>query len=73
MHFAHLKTAEEIAQKYGVNESRKRQGERTDLTSAQNVLKFNTAEEIGKQYGVSKATIERDAEFSKAVDKVAEK
>jgi len=30
-------------------ESRKRQGERTDLTSAQNVLKFNTAEEIGKQ------------------------
>ena len=33
----------------------------------------NTAEKIGKQYGVSKATIERDAEFSKAVDKVAEK
>ena len=24
-------------------------GARTDLTSAQNVLKFNTAEEIGKQ------------------------
>ena len=33
----------------------------------------NTAEKIGKEYGVSKATIERDAEFSKAVDKVAEK
>jgi len=41
---AHLKTAEEIAQKYGVNESRKRQGERTDLTSAQNVLKLSTAD-----------------------------
>ena len=33
----------------------------------------NTAKKIGKEYGVSKATIERDAEFSKAVDKVAEK
>ena len=32
-----------------------------------------TAEIIGKEYGISKATIERDAEFSKAVDKVAEK
>jgi len=52
-------------------ESRKRQGERTDLTSAQNVLKFNTAEEIGKEYGVSHMTVKRDAEFSKAVDKVA--
>ena len=31
----------------------------------------NTAKKIGKEYGVSKATIERDAEFSKAVDKVA--
>ena len=71
--FLHLKTAEEIAQKYGVNESKKRQGARTDLTSGQNVQKLDTAEKIGKQYGVSKATIERDAEFSKAVDKVAEK
>jgi len=52
-------------------ESRKRQGERTDLTSAQNVLKFNTAEEIGKEYGVSHMTVKRDAEFSAAVDKVA--
>ena len=33
--------------------------------------KLTTSKEIGKQYGVSKATIERDAEFSKAVDKVA--
>jgi len=35
--------------------------------------RLTTSKEIGKQYGVSKATIERDAEFSKAVDKVAEK
>jgi len=41
--FLHLKTAEEIAQKYGVNESRKRQGARTDLTSGQNVQKLDTA------------------------------
>jgi len=53
-------------------ESRKRQGERTDLTSAQNVLKFNTAEEIGKEYGVSKDTVKRDEQFSQVVDKVAE-
>lgn len=51
-------------------ESKKRQGARTDLTSGQNVQKLSTAEEIGKQYGVSKATIERDADFSEAVDKV---
>jgi len=53
-------------------ESRKRQGARTDLTLAQNVLKLSTAEEIGKQYGVSSRTIEYDAQFSQAVDKVAE-
>jgi hypothetical protein len=34
---------------------------------------LSTAEEIGKQYGVNESTIRRDAEFSKAVDKVAEK
>lgn len=52
-------------------ESRKRQGARTDLTSPQNEEKLITAKELGKQYGVSKATIERDADFSRAVDKVA--
>jgi N6-adenosine-specific RNA methylase IME4 len=52
-------------------ESRKRQGARTDLTSPQNEEKLITAKELGKQYGVSKATIERDADFSEAVDKVA--
>jgi len=54
-------------------ESKKRQGARTDLTSGQNAQKLSTAEEIGKQYGVNESTIRRDAEFSKAVDKVAEK
>jgi len=32
-----------------------------------------TAEQIGKEYGVSEKTIRNDAEFSKSVDKVAEK
>jgi len=53
-------------------ESRKKQGTRTDLTSAQNVPKLTTAEELGKEYGVSHMTIKRDAEFSQAVDKIAE-
>lgn len=53
-------------------ESRKqRQGTRTDLTFPQNGERLNTAKALGKQYGVSKNTITRDAEFSKAVDKVA--
>ena len=34
-----------------------RQGARTDLTLAQNVLKLSTAEEIGKQYGKELETI----------------
>ena len=33
---------------------------------------IKTAEEIGKQYGVDEKTIRRDAQFSQAVDKVAE-
>jgi len=37
----------------------------------QNELKLNTAEEIGRQYGVAEATVKRDAEFSRSVDKVA--
>jgi len=53
-------------------ESMKRQGARTDLTSAQNEQKFTTAEVIAKEYGVGQATIRRDAEFSAAVDKVAQ-
>ena len=37
----------------------------------QNELKLNTAEEIGRQYGVAEATVKRDAEFSRSVDKIA--
>ena len=37
----------------------------------QNALKLNTAEEIGRKYGVAEATVKRDAEFSKSVDKIA--
>lgn len=40
-------------------------------SNTQNGYLKSTAEIIGKQYGVSKNTITRDAEFSKAVDKVA--
>ena len=42
-------------------------------SKGQNVHLKKTAEIIGKEYGVSEKTIRRDAEFSKAVDKVAEK
>lgn len=42
-------------------------------SSGQNVHLEKTAEIIGKEYGVTERTIRRDAEFSKAVDKVAEK
>jgi len=34
--------------------------------------KLKTAEKIGKQYGVTGTTIRNDAQFSQAVDKVAE-
>jgi len=39
----------------------------------QNDTLINTADKISEEYGVSRPTIFRDAEFSKAVDKVAEK
>jgi uncharacterized membrane protein len=32
----------------------------------------DTADDIGNEYGVSRPTVFRDAEFSAAVDKVAE-
>lgn len=38
----------------------------------QNETLKTTAEEIGKEYGVSRPTVFRDADFSQAVDKVAE-
>jgi SRSO17 transposase len=46
----------------------KTQGERADLTSRQNVGRL---EKIAKQHGVSSRTIERDAKFAKAVDKLS--
>ena len=52
-------------------ESRKLRQGGDRKSKAQNVLLINTAEEIGKEYGVSHMTVKRDAEFSKAVDKVA--
>ena len=42
-------------------------------SKGQNVLLKTTAEKIAEEYGVTDKTIKRDAEFSKAVDKVAEK
>ena len=53
-------------------ESRKRQGERVDLTCGKNFHKLKTSDIIGKEYGVTDRTVKNDAEFSKAVDKVAE-
>lgn len=50
----------------------KKQGERTDLTCAQNAHKSKTADIIAEQYGVNQATIRRDAEYARAVDAVAE-
>jgi len=54
-------------------ESRKQHPYVHPKSGVQNGHRSKTAEQIAEEYGVSKATIERDAEFSKAVDKVAEK
>ncbi len=48
----------------------KRQGARTDRTSAQNEQKLEASEEIAKEYGVSRATVVRDGQFAAAVDKL---
>lgn len=52
----------------------KTQGFRTDLTSAQNDQKLgaSTAEILAEEYNVSPATIRRDGEFAKAVDRIAQ-
>lgn len=49
----------------------KKQGARTDLTSAKNLQK-STAERIAEQYGVTGTTIRNDAAFAAAVDTLAE-
>lgn len=46
----------------------KRQGERNDLTSTQIEGKSPTAERLAEQHGVSRATIERDGTFARAVE-----
>lgn len=49
----------------------KKQGERTDLTSGQNVQKLTTtAERLAAQHGVDEKTIRRDGQFAAAVEKV---
>ncbi len=53
-------------------ERRKRQGQRTDLTSAQNEQKLTTAEQVAQEHGVSRETVKRAASFAQDVDTLAE-
>jgi hypothetical protein len=53
----------------------KSQGQRTDLTSGQNVKKSEgetTAAKLGAEFNVSERTIVRDGEFVKGIDKLEE-
>jgi len=50
-------------------EQKKKQGQRTDLTSGQNVQKLS-AQAIAEDYGVDEKTIRRDADFAKAIDTI---
>ena len=52
-------------------EGAKRQGERTDLTFRQSGGKLQTAARLAEEYQVSRATVERAAEYTRAVDRVA--
>ena len=49
----------------------KKQGQRTDLTSRQNVGSA-TSTKLATNYGVTSRTIERDGQFARAVDVVKE-
>lgn len=49
----------------------KRQGERTDLTSGQNVHK-STAESLASQHGTNERTVRRAGDFADAVDKLVD-
>ena len=53
-----------------VYERTKKQGERTDLTSPQSEEKLQTSQALAERFGVSRATIERDAQFARAVDEL---
>jgi hypothetical protein len=46
----------------------KKQGERTDITSGQNVQKLTTAETLAAEHGVDEKTIRRDGKFAEAVE-----
>jgi phage N-6-adenine-methyltransferase len=46
----------------------KKQGERTDITSGQNVQKLTTAESLAAEHGVDEKTIRRDGKFAEAVE-----
>src|SRR5690606_25603507 len=52
-------------------EERKRQGERTDLTSGHSDQKLTTAEVVGEENKVGEATVRRAAKFAQAVDTIA--
>jgi phage N-6-adenine-methyltransferase len=52
--------------------SEKKQGERTDITSGQNVQKSTTAEKLANEYKVDEKTIRRDAQFASALDTIDE-
>lgn len=54
-------------------ESRKKDTHSHPKSVGKNYPRLRISEEISKEYGVSEKTIRNDAEFSKAVDKVAEK
>jgi hypothetical protein len=53
-------------------EVRKRQGERTDLTSGQNAQRSTTAERIAAEFQVDEKTVRRDAKFALALDVLSE-
>ena len=53
-------------------ESRKQHQYIHPKSEDKNCPRTTTAEQIGKEYGVHANTVKRDAEFSNAVDKVAE-
>ena len=50
--------------------ARRRQGERTDLTSRQVGEKLETAEAVALAHGTSRRSVERAAEFARAVDAI---
>lgn len=48
----------------------KKQGERTDLTSGQNVQKSTTAEKLAREHGVDEKTVRRSGKFQAAAAKL---